>query len=205
MIFKNRDVLSFGAMALLFIAVGTMQSWNLSLAILNLGLISAIMALGVNIQWGYAGLLNVGVMGFAALGGLAAILVSAPPVQEAWVAGGSGIIYTLMIVAATIVAIVFAYRKLSGTRRRLAITAIGVIGYFLARMFFAPATGAIEQVTLPHQAIWAALACRLYSHGWLAASLPQVRRGLLAKSPWGFVQTIWLLPLWASQRSLLPS
>ena len=47
MIFKNRDVLSFGAMALLFIAVGTMQSWNLSLAILNLGLISAIMALGV--------------------------------------------------------------------------------------------------------------------------------------------------------------
>ena len=146
MIFKNRDVLSFGAMALLFIAVGTMQSWNLSLAILNLGLISAIMALGVNIQWGYAGLLNVGVMGFAALGGLAAILVSAPPVQEAWVAGGSGIIYTLMIFAATIVAIVFAYRKLSGTRRRLAITAIGVIGYFLARMFFAPATGAIEQV-----------------------------------------------------------
>ena len=37
-----------------------------SLTILNLCLISAIMALGVNIQWGYAGLFNVGVMGFAA-------------------------------------------------------------------------------------------------------------------------------------------
>ncbi len=32
------------------------------------------MALGVNIQWGYAGLFNVGTMAFAALGGLAAAL-----------------------------------------------------------------------------------------------------------------------------------
>ena len=146
MIFKNRDVVLFGAMGLLFLAVGVMQSWNLSLAILNLGLISAIMALGVNIQWGYAGLLNVGVMGFAALGGLAAILVSAPPVQEAWAAGGSGIIYTLLVVVATIVAMVYAHRRTTGTRRRLIITAIGVIGYFVARAFYGPATEAIEQV-----------------------------------------------------------
>ena len=146
MMLKNRDVMLFGAMALLFIAVGVMQSWNLSLAILNLGLISAIMALGVNIQWGYAGLLNVGVMGFAALGGLAAVLISAPPVQEAWAAGGAGIIYTLIVVTLTIIAIVFAHRRTSGTQRRLVITALGVVGYFLARYFYGPATEAIEQV-----------------------------------------------------------
>ena len=144
--FKNRDVLLFGAMALLFVAVGVMQSWNLSLAILNLGLISAVMALGVNIQWGYAGLLNVGVMGFAALGGLAAILVSAPPVQDAWAAGGAEVIYALLVVIAMIIAMVFAYKRTTGTRRRLIITAIGVVGYFTARAFFAPATDAIEQV-----------------------------------------------------------
>ena len=146
MSFKNRDVILFGAMGLLFVAVGFMQSWNLSLAILNLGLISAIMALGVNIQWGYAGLLNVGVMGFAALGGLAAILVSAPPVQEAWAAGGAGVIYTLLVVIATIIAIVITYGRTTGTKRRLLITAIGVIGYFIARAFYGPATEAIEQV-----------------------------------------------------------
>lgn len=146
MIFKNRDFLLFGAMGLLFLAVGVMQSWNLSLAILNLGLISAVMALGVNIQWGYAGLLNVGVMGFAALGGLAAILVSAPPVQEAWAAGGAGVIYTLVIIVATIVAMVYAHRRTTGSRRRLIITAIGVVGYFVARAFYGPATDAIEQV-----------------------------------------------------------
>ena len=75
-------------MAAALAAVGFLQSWNVSLAILNLCLISAIMALGVNIQWGYAGLFNVGIMGFAALGGVAAVLTSQPPVHDAWAAGG---------------------------------------------------------------------------------------------------------------------
>jgi branched-chain amino acid transport system permease protein len=51
----------------------------------NMGLISAIMALGVNMQWGYAGLFNVGVMGFVALGGLAAVLVSMPACGARWI------------------------------------------------------------------------------------------------------------------------
>ena len=51
-------------------------SWNTALGILNMGLISAILALGVNMQWGYAGLFNSGVVGFIALGGLAPVLVS---------------------------------------------------------------------------------------------------------------------------------
>jgi len=76
----SRGLLYFALMALTLIAIGMFQSWNLSLAILNLCLISAIMALGVNIQWGYAGLFNVGMMGFAALGGAAAVLISTPPI-----------------------------------------------------------------------------------------------------------------------------
>ena len=51
--------------------------WNTALGILNMGLISAILALGVNIQWGYAGLFNVGIVGFVAIGGLAPVLVGA--------------------------------------------------------------------------------------------------------------------------------
>ena len=82
----------------------------------------------------------------AALGGLAAILVSAPPVQEAWAAGGSGILFSLIVVIAMVLSMIFAYRRLTGTKRRLAITAIGIIGYFVARSFFSPATNAIEQV-----------------------------------------------------------
>ncbi len=64
-----RGAVLYAVMAALILAVGWFQSWTVALTILNFGLISAIMALGVNIQWGYAGLFNVGIMGFAALGG----------------------------------------------------------------------------------------------------------------------------------------
>jgi len=87
MITSLRNVFYFAVMAGLIVLVGQMQSWNLALSILNLCLISSVMALGVNMQWGYAGLFNVGVMGFAALGGLAAMLVSMPPVKDAWAEG----------------------------------------------------------------------------------------------------------------------
>ena len=143
---KHRSVTLFSAMGFLLLMVGFLQSWNLSLAILNLCLISAIMSLGVNIQWGYAGLLNVGVMGFAALGGLAAVLVSAPPVQEAWDAGGAGIVYAFLSATITIIAMRFAYLRTKAPQRLWVLAAIGAVGYFLARSFYAPATEAIELV-----------------------------------------------------------
>ena len=142
----NRNLLLFSGMAGLLMLVGFLQSWNLSLAIINLCLISAVMALGVNIQWGYAGLLNVGVMGFAALGGLAAVLVSAPPVQEAWEAGGAGIIFAGLVLVATIIAMRLVYPRLQGRQRLLAMAALGGLGYFMARAFYGPATEAIELV-----------------------------------------------------------
>ncbi|MFX4222917.1 MAG: hypothetical protein ACMVO3_19280 [Thalassobaculum sp.] len=56
----KRVVLSYGLMILVLIGVGFFQSWNVAFGIFNLCLISAVMALGVNMQWGYAGLFNVG-------------------------------------------------------------------------------------------------------------------------------------------------
>ena len=67
----------------LIILVGFLQSWSIALSILCFCLISAVMTMGANIQWGYAGLINFGIMGYTALGGLAAVLVSVPPVREA--------------------------------------------------------------------------------------------------------------------------
>ena len=40
----------FGLVVVLILATGFLQSWNSALLILNMGLISAIMALGVNLQ-----------------------------------------------------------------------------------------------------------------------------------------------------------
>ena len=52
----------------LIILVGLLQSWGVALSILNFCLISAVMTMGANIQWGYAGLINFGIMGYTALG-----------------------------------------------------------------------------------------------------------------------------------------
>ncbi|MGB1614787.1 MAG: branched-chain amino acid ABC transporter permease, partial [Candidatus Puniceispirillaceae bacterium] len=65
MLGAHKTKLLFLAMAVMLAFIGFIQSWNVSLAILNLCLISAIMTLGVNIQWGYAGIVNFGMMGFA--------------------------------------------------------------------------------------------------------------------------------------------
>ena len=58
-----RNVGLFIFVACLIAGTGFVQSWNTALFILNMGLISAIMSLGVNMQWGFAGLFNVGVVG----------------------------------------------------------------------------------------------------------------------------------------------
>lgn len=44
----------------------------------------AILALGLTIQWGYAGQFNAGVMGFVALGGVSAMLFSVPVNEAFW-------------------------------------------------------------------------------------------------------------------------
>ncbi len=146
MTINKRNVFMFALMAVLFVVVGLFQSWSVSFAILNLCLISAIMSLGVNIQWGYGGLLNVGVMGFAALGGLAGVLVSSPPVPAAWAAGGHLMVLAGFCLAITIGAIIYVYIKLKGMTRIWVITVIGIVGYFAARYFYDPGVTAIERV-----------------------------------------------------------
>ena len=127
--------------------VGFGQSWPLALAVLNLCLISAIMSLAVNIQWGYAGLFNIGIMGFAALGGLAGVLVSRPPVPAAWAAGGGGLLAAFVILmAAGGVALALARYLPRSRARALALAAVVLAGLFGAGVFFDPAVDAIEAV-----------------------------------------------------------
>ena len=145
---RLRNSLLFAGMASLLVAVGVFQSANLALAILNLCLISAIMTLGVNIQWGYAGLFNAGVMGFTALGGLAAVIISVPPVTEAWVAGGVRAVSGLFVGVLAIALGILAWKKLSlgKTARGWASALIVVVGVIAMRWVVDPAVEAIEAV-----------------------------------------------------------
>ncbi|TFL16799.1 branched-chain amino acid ABC transporter permease [Jannaschia formosa] len=142
---RTRVILLFGFVALLFVGTGFVQSWNVTLTILNMGLISAIMALGVNMQWGYAGLFNVGIMGFVALGGLGAVLVSMPPTGQAWADGGLRVLLGLVLGAATVVAAVLAWSRMTRFRAG-SVLVILIGGFFLFRTVFDAGVQAVEAV-----------------------------------------------------------
>jgi len=135
-------------MGILIILVGILQSWGVALAILNLCLISAVMTMGANIQWGYAGLINFGIMGYVALGGLAAVLVSVPPVREAWQVGGLNMILCLFLIVFLIFAIRYIlknYRK--SNKRNLGIALDIIIALIFLRLISSPAIESIEAVS----------------------------------------------------------
>ena len=143
----SKNILLYSIMIILIALVGFFQSWNVALLILNMCIISAVMSLGVNIQYGYAGLFNLGIMGFVALGGLATVIISAPPVYEAWSAGGVRVISALSFGALTIFFSMYAWKFLKGSKYRpLLMTIILVTGFFIFRYIFDPAVEAIEKI-----------------------------------------------------------
>ena len=140
-----KAILYFAIMAAMLLGVGYVQSWSLALVIVNMCLISAVMTLGVNIQWGYAGLFNVGVMGFAALGGVAAMLTSIAPVAGAWRAGGTGVGITFLLLILCIFSVVMLKRVMRPSYLRNTMIAVAVIiGLIAMRVNLLPATEAVE-------------------------------------------------------------
>ena len=141
----QRNLLMFAGLALLFLLTGVFQSWNLSLNILHMALLSAIMAIGVNIQWGYAGLFSTGIVGSVALGGLAVGLVAGRPVPEGWAAGGPRIVAALLFAVFAIGLAIWLYRRLPVHRiRGLALAAFLIVAFFIYRGILDPAVTAVE-------------------------------------------------------------
>jgi len=147
MTINYKNIGLFFLVACLILGTGFVQSWNTALFILNMGLVSAIMALGVNLQWGFAGLFNVGIMGFVALGGLAAVLISMPPTTDAWAAGGLRVILGLSLGAATVTAAILTQMRMAAGRARTLITITILIGgFFIFRAVFDGGVAAVEAV-----------------------------------------------------------
>ena len=145
-----RALIVFAAIAVLFVLEGTTRnamfsgSWNTALAILNMGLISAVMALGVNMQWGYAGLFNAGVVGFIALGALGPVLVATAPVEGAWAAGGLRVIAALVVGFGTLAMAAQVWARVARGWRVPALIATLIVGFVAYRWLFDPAVMAIE-------------------------------------------------------------
>tara|TARA_B100001027_G_scaffold30823_1_gene18360 strand:- start:1195 stop:2565 length:1371 start_codon:yes stop_codon:yes gene_type:complete len=134
-------------MLLLIICVGLFQSWSIALTILNYCLISAVMTIGANIQWGYAGLINFGIMGYTALGGLAVVLVSVDPVKKAWQVGGFNILGSIWIIVAIVFVTRFILKRFEKSLiRNYFIAFLIIAGVILIRVTATPGIEAIESV-----------------------------------------------------------
>lgn len=143
----QKSWLAFSIIGLLFLIIGMAQSWSVALGIFNMCLISSIVALGINIQWGYAGIANVGIMGFAALGGISAVLVSQQPVSAAWDAGWGRLLIAVLVFAITVSLAIFCYRKMAaGRHRTITLSATIILGLFATRYFLDPAVASIEAI-----------------------------------------------------------
>ena len=131
----SRIKILYTLMIIILATVGVFQSWNLALTIFNLCLISSIMTLGINIQWGNAGIVNFGVMGFAALGGLANIIISMPPTLNAWDTGGEIIIIGIIIFISSIIFSIILFKKTNFNKniKYLISFIFIIIGYFMMR------------------------------------------------------------------------
>ena len=140
-------IAAYAIMIGLIILVGIFQSWNIAFSIFNLCLISAVMTMGANIQWGYAGLINFGIMGYTALGGLAAVLVSVPPVREAWQVGGLSMLFCLFIIVFIVFSVRYVLKNFQKSKRKnIYIASIIIIGLIILRIVSGPAIHSIEAV-----------------------------------------------------------
>ena len=105
------------------------------------------MTMGANIQWGYAGLINFGIMGYTALGGLAVVLVSVAPVPEAWAVGGFNMMICLLLIIGMVFAIKYVLNKFKQSKyKNYFISGIIVVGIILLRFISGPAIEGIEAV-----------------------------------------------------------
>ena len=144
---NSKEKLYFALCILLFVLVGLLQSWNVALAMVNFALVSAILSLGLNIQWGYGGLFNVGIMGFVAIGGLAVVMISATPVTEAWSAAGIQVLLALALGLAGLGFAAFLGHKIPTKTWRFASMSITlIITFILFRSLFDEAAQTIETI-----------------------------------------------------------
>lgn len=156
--------------------------------------IYAVLSLGLNIQWGYTGLFNIGIAGFFAVGAYtSAILTTAPSSLQL---GGFGLPIIVGFLAAGVtsglIALVIGIPTLRLREDYLAIASIGIaetIRYiFQNEQWLAGGTRGLAGIPFPMRSVFGAASNYFYLAlvaGVLALLYFALERGL--RSPWGRV------------------
>ncbi|GHA25805.1 branched-chain amino acid ABC transporter permease [Devosia pacifica] len=107
----RRSLGLFIGLFLLILAVGAVLGVPFTTARLLEAAAYALIALGLNIQWGYGGLFNFGIMGFMMLGGFAVTFISYPVNPEFWGSDGPWMLGRALLAFAFGALLVFGARK----------------------------------------------------------------------------------------------
>ncbi len=127
---RRRTALLLGGLAAIYAAIffGFGAAYGLRMTVE--ALCYALIALGLTIQWGYAGLFNAGVMGFVAVGAFLTVLVSYPPNAAFWHSDMPQRLGWVLLAAAVGIALTWAASRLHrlGVPKRLRTLATVVTG-----------------------------------------------------------------------------
>jgi branched-chain amino acid transport system permease protein len=159
-------------------------------------LILGVATLGLNLQWGFTGLFNAGIVGFYCVGGYAFAILCAPPRPELlgnfglpWIVGVAG-----ALAASAIVALIVGLATIRLRGDYLAITTFGVaVTIQLVTLNWEALTGgSLGLTSIPRPfAAWLppSMAANIFYLALLAAVVALVYWGLerIVRSPWGRV------------------
>jgi branched-chain amino acid transport system permease protein len=145
----RRSVILFVGLFALFVVLGLiLGAANISLLLVQ-SFAYALIALGLNIQWGYGGLFNFGIMGFLMLGGFAVTFVSYQYNPAFWNSDGPFMLArALLAFAAGALLVVGASRAhsvgISGRGKTVLTIVAWIVAYVLYRSQIDPAAAYIE-------------------------------------------------------------
>jgi len=106
-----RDIVAFSALAVLIAVIFATQGTVYTLRMLVEAGCYAILALGLTIQWGYAGIFNIGIMGFIAAAGAVSMLISFPLNAAFWEGQGPALIAVFVLKLALGALLIFAANR----------------------------------------------------------------------------------------------
>ena len=143
----SRALLLYVGLVVFIVLVGLWQGVaNISLLMLQASAF-ALVALGLNIQFGYGGLFNFGIMGMMMIGGFAVTFVSYPVSKTFWTGEGPLWLLRAFVAFAAGFALVWAARRapLKGGWKAALIVLCWFVAYVLYRSQIDPAAEYIEQ------------------------------------------------------------
>ena len=147
--FPLREVLLFTALLAAILGIYAMMGAAYSTRMLVEAACYAILALGLTIQWGYAGQFNAGVMGFVALGGYCAMAFSVPVNGAFWDSELPGELARVLLYGAAAAVLVYGATKLDRlgvpkTLRTVIAVVLAVVLYLVVISLLRGVTGEIQ-------------------------------------------------------------